>query len=63
MVDTPEPSQPEPSRETRISARPPAPAAATQAGGLPGWFWMVTGLVESAVIITALVLLVYYAVR
>jgi hypothetical protein len=27
------------------------------------WFWVATGLVESAVIVTALVLLVYYAVR
>jgi FHA domain len=41
----------------------PVAAGAGAAGGLPGAVWIVTGLVEITVILTALALLVYYAVR
>jgi pSer/pThr/pTyr-binding forkhead associated (FHA) protein len=39
------------------------PAATAAAGGMPGWAWLVTGLVEIALILTAATLLVYYAFR
>lgn len=57
-----------PQGATRLrGAPPPAPALAgagtSAGGGLPGWFWGVTGLVELAVILTGVGLLVYYAVR
>jgi hypothetical protein len=40
----------------------PGPLAPAAAGGLPGWLWSVVGLAEVALILTAAVLLVYYAV-
>jgi pSer/pThr/pTyr-binding forkhead associated (FHA) protein len=38
------------------------PALTERSGGLPGWFWAVAGVVEVGLILTATVLLVYYAV-
>ena len=43
-------------------AAAPGPLAPAAAGGLPGWLWSVVGLAEVALILTAAVLLVYYAV-
>ena len=47
---------------TATAALAGAPAATAAAGGLPGWLWVVTGLVEIALILTAATFLVYYAV-
>jgi pSer/pThr/pTyr-binding forkhead associated (FHA) protein len=47
---------------TATGAVAAAPVATAASGGLPRWFWTVTALVEVAVILTALVVLVYYAV-
>lgn len=47
---------------TATAALAGAPAATAAAGGLPGWLWVVTGLVEIALILTAATLLVYYAI-
>ena len=55
-----------PVTEGQRTAVSPTPAAilpeAAMAGGLPRWFWTVTGLVEIGLILTAAALLVYYAV-
>jgi pSer/pThr/pTyr-binding forkhead associated (FHA) protein len=47
----------------RAAPVPAGSAVTGETGGLPGAFWIVTGLVEIAVILTAATLLVYYAVR
>ncbi len=52
-----------PPREPSMPHPVPVAGSAGTAGGLPGAFWVVTGLVEIGVILTALTLLVYYAVR
>ena len=41
----------------------PVPALADAGGGLPGAFWVASGVVEIGLILTAASLLVYYAVR
>ena len=49
----------------RRPRRPPSPARLPRRlrrAGLPGWLWVVTGLVEIALILTAATFLVYYAV-
>ena len=68
----PEPTMPvaAPTAARPVAPAPVAPAAAAPAGaaapaaagGLPGWFWTVTALVEIAVIVTAAAMLVHYAV-
>jgi pSer/pThr/pTyr-binding forkhead associated (FHA) protein len=50
------------SQRTALSPTPAAVAAAATAGGLPGWFWTVTTLVQLVLIATAAALLVHYAV-
>ena len=49
-------------RARRGGCRTGRAAAPAAAGGLPGWFWTVTALVEIAVIVTAAAMLVHYAV-
>jgi predicted component of type VI protein secretion system len=48
---------------TVASPAPVALAAGPTTGGVPGGVWIATSLVEIALILTALTLLVYYAVR
>jgi pSer/pThr/pTyr-binding forkhead associated (FHA) protein len=58
---------PAPAAESQRTALAPAPVAVAPAGaaagGLPGWFWSLAGLVEIGLILTAASLLVYYAAR
>jgi predicted component of type VI protein secretion system len=49
---------PTPTRSPSVTG----PALTEPSGGLPGWFWGVAGVVEVGLILTATVLLVYYAV-
>lgn len=56
----PTPAAPTPAAPT--PAMPAGAAASVAGGGLPGWFWTVTAVVELAVIVTAAAMLVHYAV-
>jgi pSer/pThr/pTyr-binding forkhead associated (FHA) protein len=47
----------------RDPSLPAVPVPATPTGGLPGGFWIATGVVEIGLILTAATLLVYYALR
>ena len=63
MSPPPEPAPlPEAAPPPEPVAPAPGPLAPAAAGGLPGWLWSVVGLAEVALILTAAVLLVYYAV-
>jgi hypothetical protein len=66
------PPEPEPAPPPAFEAPAPFPAhqpvaapagalAPAAGGGLPGWFWSVVTVAEIALILTAAVVLVYYA--